>query len=493
MRRADGSHGDERPFVGAGPRRGRRAEESAHRRGCALPADRRGLGLPRFARTVTFKLALLQAGLFATTAAALFATVYLSFVGYARVQLRSAITAEYSALADDRSAEGLDDLVASIAARARAAGVEGFRYLLRGSDGARLAGDLPGARLAEGWQDVLAPRQDAGRAGEQRLEVYAGTLPTGESLAVGRDVASLAHLKETVVRSFGSAGGLAFALAVVSGAVTGLGALRRVEAINAITDGITEGDLGRRVPERGTGDEFDRLARNTNAMLDRIQVLMDGLRQVSNDIAHDLRTPLTHLRQRLEAARGGARTVEAYEAALEAASDDVDAILRVFAALLRIAQVEAGARRGGFGDVDLSDLVDTIAETYGPVAEDAGQEITAAVAPGVRMHGDRDLLTQMLANLVENAIRHAGPGARIRLSLATEGTGFAAVIEDSGAGIPQQERSRVFGRFVRLDPSRPGEGHGLGLAMVKAVADLHGIGLTLSDAGPGLRVTLRGA
>ncbi|WP_237479134.1 sensor histidine kinase [Lichenibacterium dinghuense] len=459
-------------------------------------AGRRRLGLPpfpRLARTVTFKLALLQAGLFAVTAAVLFATVYASFVGYARDQLRGAIAAEYDALAEDRSGEGLGDLVALVATRTRGAGAEGFRYLVRAADGARLAGDLPDEGLAAGWQDVRVVRAGTdARAGKQKLEVHAGTLPTGEFVAVGRDVGELSHIKEVVARSFGGAAALTLALALLSGAVTSLGALRRVEAVNGITRGIMEGDLGRRVPERGTGDEFDRLARNTNAMLDRIQLLMEGMRQVSSDIAHDLRTPLTHLRQRLEAARGGPRTVEAYEAAIDAASGDVDTILRVFASLLRIAQVEAGARRGGFAEVDLSEVFAAIVEAYGPVAEDAGQDLDADVEPGLRVHGDRDLLTQMLANLVENAIRYAGPGARIRVSLDRDGPHFVGAVEDSGAGIPEHERARVFGRFVRLDASRPGEGHGLGLALVKAVADLHGIALALSDAGPGLRVTMRG-
>ena len=219
---------------------------------------------------------------------------------------------------------------------------------------------------------------------------------------------------------------------------------------------------------------------------------MEGLRQVSNDIAHDLRTPLTHLGQRLEAARGGPRTVEAYEGAIDAASGDVDTILRIFASLLRIAQVEAGTRRSGFADLDLSALFASIAEVFGPVAEDAGQSLEAVIEPGLRLVGDRDLLVQMLANLVENAIRHAGPGARITVSLRRGVEGFIGIVADTGPGIPAPERDRVFGRFVRLQASRPGEGNGLGLAMVKAVADLHGIVVSLSDAGPGLRVTMGG-
>ena len=449
--------------------------------------------MPRFARTITFKLALVQAGPFAASVAVLFAAVYLNLAGYARAQLRASISAELMPLVDEGASDGLDELVGTLEARSHTGGAEGFRYLLEDPRGRRLAGTLPTGLLRPGWQDMAASSvvPVPGRK-PHALEALGQRLPTGEFLAVARDVGDVVHIKRQVARSFGLASALTLALAILGGMLTSLGTLRRVEAINGITRGIMEGDLGRRVPLRGTHDEFDRLAANTNAMLDRIQHLMEGLRQVSNDIAHDLRTPLTHLGQRLEAARGGARTIEAYEGALEAAGGDIDTILRVFASLLRIAQVEAGTRRAGFADIDVSALFSSIAEVFGPVAEDAGQEFEAAVEPGLRLVGDRDLLTQMLANLVENAIRHAGPGARITLSLWRCGEGFSGTVADTGPGIPQSERDRVFGRFVRLEASRSGEGHGLGLAMVKAVADLHGIAVSLSDAGPGLRVTMGG-
>ena len=168
-----------------------------------------------------------------------------------------------------------------------------------------------------------------------------------------------------------------------------------------------------------------------------------------------------------------------------------DAILRIFASLLRIAQVEAGTRRSGFADLDLSAVFAAIVEAYGPVAEDAGQFMATEIAPGLRTRGDRDLLTQMLANLVENAIRHAGTGARITVSLRRDDVGLRGAVCDTGPGIPDAQRARVFGRFVRLDASRPGDGHGLGLALVKAVADLHGILITLRDAAPGIVFELR--
>ncbi len=444
--------------------------------------------LPRFARTVTFKLALVQAGLFAASAIVLFVAVYWSMTGYARTQLRTSIAAELETLAEERSSDSMSELVRTIDARTRDHSPQGFVYVLRAADGGRLAGALEHTDLRSGWQDLVDAEPAHHRS--ERFEILGRALPEGEFLAVGRDLREVNDVKEQLIGTFGAAAALTLLLAIVSGVLTSLGALRRVEAINAITRGIMDGDLGRRVPEHGTGDEFDRLALNTNAMLDRIQFLMEGMRQVTNDIAHDLRTPLTHLRQRLEAARGGPRSVEAYEAAIDTASDDVDTTLRIFASLLRIAQVEAGTRRSGFADIDLSAVFMAIADAYGVVAEDAGQSIAAEIVPGLRMRGDLDLLTQMLANLVENAIRHAGAGARIGLALHSEGAGALGTVWDTGPGIPEAQRERVFRRFVRLDPSRPGEGHGLGLALVRAVADLHGINLTLADAAPGLRAEI---
>jgi len=448
--------------------------------------------LPRLVRTVTFKLALLQAGLFAASAAVLFAAVYWTLSGYARAQIRTAIAAELATLVEERRTDGLSELVTDIERRTRERGPQGFSYSLRAGDGRLLAGTLDAAGAEPGWYDLSAPTHALGVPDDEphRIEALLQALPSGEFIAVGRDVRDVDDVKEQLIQSFGLAAGITMLLAILSGVLTSLGALRRVEAMNMITRGIMEGNLDRRVPTHGTGDEFDRLASNTNAMLDRIQLLMEGLRQVSNDIAHDLRTPLTHLRQRLEATRQGPRTIEAYETAIEAASGDADAILRVFASLLRIAQVEAGTRRSGFTHLDLSALFSAIAEVYGPVAEDAGQRMSTEIEPGIPLLGDRDLLTQMLANLVENAIHHAGLGAGIALRLRRDGAELRGTVCDTGPGIPPEHRERVLGRFVRLDPSRPGEGNGLGLALVKAVADLHGIRIGLADAGPGLAATL---
>jgi signal transduction histidine kinase len=251
------------------------------------------------------------------------------------------------------------------------------------------------------------------------------------------------------------------------------------------------GNLARRIALRGTSDEFDRLSANLNEMLDRIQMLMDGLRQVSNDIAHDLRTPLTRLRQRLELARTKATTVADFETAVDKAIAETDEILDTFGALLRIAQIEAGTRRAAFTDVDLSGVCQTIVETYAAVAEDHQHALESRIAEGVTVQGDRQLLTQMIANIVENALRHTPDGTRIELELAGLPAAPVCTIRDNGPGIPEPERQKVFRRFYRLDSSRATPGSGLGLSLVAAVAELHRIAVEIGDGQPGLKVTLR--
>jgi signal transduction histidine kinase len=275
--------------------------------------------------------------------------------------------------------------------------------------------------------------------------------------------------------------GAVLLLGLAGGLLLGRSVARRAAAMEAALAAVQGGDLDRRLAVRPGGDEFDRLARRINATLDRLQALMAALREVTDDIAHDLRTPLTRLRQRLdEAARAPT------SAAIEAAQGEADRLLEIFAALLRIAQVESGTQRAGFGPVDLSAIAESVAEVYAPAAEERGQTLRAAIAPGLAITGDPALLTQMLANLVENAVRHGRDAGRVSLDVTADGI----AVTDDGPGIPAAEREKVFHRFHRLDASRSTPGSGLGLALVRAVAELHGISITLEDATPGLRVRL---
>jgi signal transduction histidine kinase len=225
-------------------------------------------------------------------------------------------------------------------------------------------------------------------------------------------------------------------------------------------------------------------------MLERIQQLLEGLRQVTNDIAHDLRTPLGRLRQRLEDAREHATNTADYAAATDAAIAEADALLEIFSALLRIAQIEAGAQRSAFTEVDLSALMRSIAEAYAPSAEDSQHRLESSIADGVTLTGDRQLLAQLVSNLVENALAHTPTGSTVRVALRRLGAAIEIEVSDDGPGIPEAERGRVFDRFYRLDRSRTTAGSGLGLALVKAIASLHGLSLRLEDRKPGLAVIL---
>ncbi len=274
--------------------------------------------------------------------------------------------------------------------------------------------------------------------------------------------------------------GLAILCSVLmAGSVAG-----RLEQINRISQDIRHGDLSRRMPQRGN-DEFDRLAGNLNDMLDQIQALMEGVRTVSDAIAHDLRTPLTRLRGRLERLRD----TEATElgASIDLSIEEADRLLGTFNALLRIAQIEAGSRRADFQTVDLETLVNDVVDLYEPLAAERNQELTLELEP-LKTRGDRDLLFQAMSNVIDNAVKYAPEGAPIVVELRDSPEGPTLVVADSGPGVPAEERQRVFERFYRLEAHRSSPGNGLGLSLVAAVAKLHQTNLTLEDNEPGLRV-----
>jgi signal transduction histidine kinase len=320
-------------------------------------------------------------------------------------------------------------------------------------------------------------------------------LPDGIRLAVGDDLARIDDVQETVLTAFGWVAALVAALGVGGGVLMSLGFLRRVDAITRTAEAIIAGDLSRRITLRGSGDDLDRLAVTLNRMLDRIGTLMESLRQVSNDIAHDLRTPLSRLSQGLNAARATAGSPAEYERAMDHAIAESEGILETFGALLRIAQIEAGSRRAGFRAIDFAEIVTTVVEALEPVAEDQQHLLRAELpAPGADLPqgiGDRELLVQMLVNLVENALRHTPAGCAVAASLMRMGGAVELSVADNGPGVPAAERSRILDRFYRRDASRTASGSGLGLSLVAAVAELHQAELILEDACPGLRVRIR--
>jgi signal transduction histidine kinase len=400
-------------------------------------------------------------------------------------QLRGRVEAEASALLAEYRLGGMARLVADVRERSR--NVRSWDYLVVGPDGSSLIGDLPSPGDQIGWV-TLPPKPSYDDPDDEALAKVV-RLEGGGVLVVGDDTGWIDDVDDAIVAAFEWALGLTIILAVLGGLVLSLNFLRRIDAIGRTAEAIVDGDMGQRVPERGTDDDLDRLARTLNHMLDRIGDLLEGLREVSSAVAHELRTPLTRLRQRLEAARSGARSLSEFQAAVEGSIADTDAVLETFAALLRIAQIEAGTRRAGFREIDLAQLTESVVEAFAPSAEDEGKRLFARSSP-ISIRGDRELLTQMLANLVENGIRYTPTGTQIEVRVTSTPAGAQLVVADDGPGVPAEERGRLLRRFYRLERSRNIEGSGLGLSLVAAVAELHGARISLDDNEPGLRVTL---
>jgi signal transduction histidine kinase len=435
-----------------------------------------------FARTTAFRVTLLHllltiAGTILVGGGAWWATV-----GFGARQAAQEIERGMGVLLQSGALSGPRGIALSIEARMAADRTGAEFYLLAGPDGQRIAGNLSGVPRDPGWREgTIRLPQGTGPGTEAPVLMLAAPLPGGGALVVGRDLSSVRALEQRLVSVAGWVGAAMLLLGLGGGLLIGRSVARRAAAMDAALAAVQGGDLGRRLAVGRGGDEFDRLAARINATLDRLQVLMTALRGVTDDIAHDLRTPLTRLRQRLDTAAAAPTA-----SAIAAAQQEADALLDIFAALLRIAQVESGTQRAGFTQVDLSAVATSVAEVFTPAAEDRDQSLLTDIAPGITMTGDPALLTQMLANLAENAVRHGRAGGRILIAVDAAGL----TITDDGPGIPAEQHERAFRRFGRLDAARSTPGSGLGLALVRAVAELHGMAITLEDAAPGLRVRI---
>jgi signal transduction histidine kinase len=435
---------------------------------------------PRFAfvRTTAFRLTLLHLVLTIAGTGLVGGVAWWATAGFAARQAAQEIERGMGVLLRSGALSGPRGIALSIEARIAADRAGSEFYLLAAPGGQRVAGNLSGVPRASGWQEGRVRRADGAEAPVMML---AARLPDGGTLVVGRDLSAVRALEQRLLAGAAWVAGAVLLLGLLGGLVIGRSVARRAAAMEAALGAVQAGALDRRLAVGPGGDEFDRLAARINATLDRMQGLMASLREVTDDIAHDLRTPLARLRQRLDAASRAPSAEAIAEAQAEA-----DRLLEIFAALMRIAQVESGTQRAGFTQADLSAIAQSVAEVYAPAAEERGQVLTTEIAPGVTLRGDPALLTQMLANLVENAIRHGREGGRVALTLRAH----EIVVRDDGPGIPEADRERVFRRFIRLDAARSTPGSGLGLALVKAVAELHGMTIALEDAAPGLRVRI---
>ena len=445
----------------------------------------------RILRSAVFRLTLIYAGLFVVSAVVLFATVFVIATAALQSDMRAVLRTEALQLAEIHRNSGLLGLAEQVTRRMNFRTRGPIYYLVQAPTQQVVVGNLPGMPPVEGVVDFVRDRSPGDpEDARSKLTGFGLTLSDGSFILVAQDANRLIDMQHAIVRAFTWAGGLTLLLAIGGGVLVGRNFVRRIDTIGRTSRAIMEGDLSARIPVRGNNDEIDQLVVGLNAMLDRIQQLMEGLRQVTSDIAHDLRTPLGRLRQRLEDARERATSTGEYEAATEAAIAEADGLLDIFSALLRIAQIEAGARKSAFAEVDLSILLRSIADAYAPSAEDAGHKLDAAIDGGVTITGDRQLLAQLFSNLIENALNHTPAGSTVRVVLRRTATGFEARVADNGPGIPEAEREKVFDRFYRLDRSRTTRGSGLGLALVKAIATVHDLSLALKDNDPGLAVVI---
>jgi signal transduction histidine kinase len=447
-------------------------------------------------RTTAFRLAVAYLGAFVLAAALIIGAIFLKVNAELARQSLATVAAELEGLAALAVASNPSALGDAVAERSRQPG-PGL-YFLADPQGRKLAGNL------NRWPPELADRPEGGlftysarRGGLEREHLgvaIPAVLPEGQRLLVGRDLEEQRVFIDRVKRLLLAGLGALSALGIAGGVLASRLALRRVDRINQATRTIMAGDLSQRLPvaDKTRGDEIDDLAENLNAMLERNEQLMAGLREVSDNIAHDLKTPLTRLRSRAEAALRSSDDPKAHRDGLERAIEDADELIKTFNALLLIARLEAGAVAASLEEFDLSEVVESAAELYEPLAEQRGLTLTCEVAAGVCVRANRQLIGQAVANLIDNAIKHAGDGRQpaVHVALAKSSAGPEISVSDRGAGIAAADRERVMKRFVRLETSRTVPGTGLGLSLVAAVARLHGGSVRLEDNAPGLRAVL---
>jgi signal transduction histidine kinase len=439
----------------------------------------------RFLRTEGFRLSALYAGIFALSVVILGTFVLLTTNQALRDQIVAFSSTDIAAIRNGYASQGLHEAQEVVEQLMAGPANSGFYLLQR--DGKAVAGNLPAMASRTGTVEFSFSSR-----GHMREVLGVGDfVAPGLYVFSGSDMARLrgvqAHILSVMLDLFAAS----ILIAVAGGALVSRSFLRRTDAMARACQDIMQGDLRLRIPVRGTRDELDRLAEAINEMLSRISTLMENLSQVGNDIAHDLRTPVTHLRHRLERARAESRTPEDYREALDTAIAKADEILGLFAAMLRIAQIEGGERRAAFAPLELGAVLAQMRELFEPVAEEAGDFLQLAAPDKAVIRGDRQLLVQLFSNLIENAIVHTPRGTRIRLSLSrTEGNAVARVSDD-GPGVPREEHDRLFRRLYRREASRSRPGYGLGLSLVAAIAELHGAAIRLVDGvRPGLTVEI---
>jgi signal transduction histidine kinase len=455
--------------------------------------------LGKLVRSTAFRLTLVYLVIFALYAAALIAYFALNTDRLITEQIRETVDVEITELTEQYTIGGLRQLILTVENNSLRPGSS--LYLVTAPTGQALAGNVgslaPGVLDKNGWSETVYRRLAEQEATQHSALVRVTQLTGGFRLLVGRDLEERARMGEIITAAARGSVALVVVLGLAGGFFVTRRVLKRFDAMTETTQRIMGGDLSERLPVTGTGDELDRLGTNLNAMLDRIEALMHGLKEVSDNIAHDLKTPLTRLRNRCEAALRAAKTETEYRAALEGMIEESDGLIRTFDALLMIARAESGQARDNMTEFDASEIVRGVAELYEPLAEQKGLALMVDAPAPATIKGNRELLSQALANLVDNAIKYARvAGAaetarrEIVLGVREEGACVLITVADRGPGIAEADRARAIERFVRLPQSPSEPGSGLGLSLASAVARLHGGELRLEDNTPGLRVVI---
>lgn len=451
----------------------------------------KGLGLRLF-RSTAVRLALGYATVFVLSSLLLVGFLWWRTAAYLDREVNAVILADTRAIGDRLRDFGLLGAIETINERVGRADDARAIYLLTDPTLTRLAGNLGAWPLGvgePGWHQTQLTYRNQLHA----TRILYVALPSGFNLLVGRDVEDREAIRQAIVDALGWAAAVAAVLAIGGGLLVRRAVLGRVDAIHLTTEAIIHGDLSKRLPTRDSSDEFDRLAQTINRMLQQIGILFEGVRSSSNAVAHDLRTPLAELRGRLESLLRTRPGADATFAEIGEAVADLDRVIGVFNALLRLAEIDSGSRLSGFREVRLEEIAAEVAELYAPLAEDKGVAFDLDAGTGLAIDGDPFLLAQALGNLVDNAVKYCPAGGRVVLGLArADDRHVVASVADTGPGIPDAEKARVVERFYRGTASQGLPGVGLGLSLVAAVAHLHGGELTLADADPGLiaRMTL---
>jgi len=440
-------------------------------------------------RSTPFRLTL-ALGLAFLLALALAGMVAFSLINdalYAR--LDRDIMDTYSVIEQSFVGDDLTDLADLVTSHARASVGMNEVFRLEAPDGSQIAGNLPMLPASEGWATAAASEIGlAARSDTYRL--FSG--PVGQyRLAVGVSLTETNAIGWIVLTSLAWTMGALVLVLLLVGVATATRGQRRLDSVAETLERVSRGQLDARIPLSTRNDDIDALAADVNGALDRLAALVEGMRQVSVDIAHELKTPLNRLSISLDNARDASDGQPEVLALLDEARHEVHQVNSIFEAMLRIAQIESGARRARFAPVDLGAIAERVTEAYEPVANERSQSLELSLPPTPAIvPGDKDLLTQAVANLVENAIRHCPEGSAIRLAVADADGSPRIVVSDDGPGIPDGDKLRVFDRLYRVEKSRTTPGNGLGLSLVKAVSDLHGATITLADNQPGLRIQM---